>query len=317
MILNVSGLPKFGNLVKGGGLASVFDGNIATVAYAESSGGFAGVDARTNPIKVGLVDIVAWANGYDGSGLTTPITLTLRGMNGGGVPAKDDGIVLDTISFTDVNSQVTKTLTSSDQTTLWDYVWVTVSTGLWSQYSEIRIYAPEQEPIPSEKAVTVYQKGCHTKVSLKQKNQLVPEFCFSIAVDEESVAAYSFVVNISHVGHTFSPQYLGAVGVGANLVFKHCTSFVGLASSPWCKPPLSHTNGTNVEEPNPAHYTNVMMEGSMPLVPGFYTFGLEMTAHTDGDNRDGLAQVWVEKGVGLNGLRVVVFKGAEFHDMSN
>ena len=125
------------------------------------------------------------------------------------------------------------------------------------------------------------------------------------------------MVNVKHVGNLFSPQYLGALGIGAAVEYKFAENYSDLDAAAWQKPPNSRSNGENIDERNPAHYGNAGMTTSIPVEPGFYRFGLAMTAHTDGDSRDGLAQVLVEQGKGLNGFRVTIIKGGAFYDMSN
>lgn len=330
-MIDLSSFPKFGTMTKGSGIPGVFDGAVGTTGYAEFSGGYAGVNFSTDPQKIDRVEVVSATNGFDASGLTTAIVLTLRAKNGSAPTGPNDGAVLATASFTDINSQTTRTLNSPDKVTLWDYIWVSVSTGVWSVIAELRFfeaseYVPPVAPEPNAADFTIYQKACNSNFPLPQGAVIVPDFTFDICCDAVGAALVDFGVNVTHVGNLFSPPYLGAIGIGAQFCYKFAADYAGLDSAPWQSPPNSKTNGINIDERNPAHYANVGLPTSMPVQPGFYRFSLMMSAHTDGDviqgtppirlDRDGLAQILAEGGKGLNGLRVMVVKGGAFFDMS-
>lgn len=320
-MIDLSSFPKIGTMTKGSGIAGVFDGSVGTTGYAEFSGGYAGVNFSSSPQKIDRVEVVPATNGFDASGLTTAIVLTLRAKNGSAPTGPNDGTVLATASFTDVNAQTARTLTSSDRVTAWDFVWVTVTTGVWSVIAELRFfeageYVPPVSPDPSPAVITVYQKACNSSFPLPQTAIIVPDFTFDVCCDEAGVALVDFKVNVTHVGNLFSPSYLGAIGIGAQFYYKFSADYDGLDAAPWLSPANSRTNGINIDERNPAHYANVGLNTSMPVQPGFYRFSLSMSAHTDGDGRGGLAQILAEGGKGLNGLRVSIIKGGAFFDKS-
>lgn len=317
--INTGPFPKIGNLTSGYGLASVFDGSNSTSAYTPGTLGWVGINFSGAPKKVEKVEIVPADNGFDASGSTSPIILSLRAKKGSAPTGASDGVLLGSLSFIDVNYYLTRTLISTDQLSAWDFVWVSISTGVWASASELRVFESEavvSAPIAPATTTTVYQKACNSAFSLPQAVVEVPGFTFDIAADEAGVALVDYRVNVAHVGNLFSPTFLGAIGTGAQFTFKYSHTFPGLDSAAWQVPANSKSNGVNIDERNPAHYANVGLSTSIPIQPGFYRFTLFMTAHTDGDTRDGLAQVLVEGGKGLNGLRVTVVKGGQFQDMS-
>lgn len=317
-MIDVSGFPKFGNMTKNAGLSGIFDGSTTSVAYNDASTGFAGVDFSSSPKKVGKVEIVASSNGFDCSGLEEPVSVTIRAKNGGGVPSINDGTVIGRANFKDVNAAVTKTIETYYPDTSWDYVWVALETGVWVQLAEVRFHEPPPavEPEAPASTICVYQRSCNFPFALPQNEIVIPGFSLDIAVDTPSAAAIDFAVNVKHIGDLFSPAYAGAIGVGGRIVYKHASTFEGLASAAWHSPTHSRANGINIDDRNPAHYANVSLPSSMALDVGFYRFSVAMTAHTDGCPKDGLATIYTENAKGLNGLRVTVFKGASFVDRS-
>lgn len=317
-MLDVSALPKFGNITKNAGLAGVFDGNTANVAYNDASTGFAGVHFSSSPKRIGKVEIVAASNGFDCSGLESPVAVTVRAKNGGGTPGMNDGTVIGRANFKDVNAAITKAIETYYPEKSWDYVWLVLQTGVWVQLCEVRLFEPPIliEPDPQNASVAIYQRACNFPLPLPQSEIVVPGFAIDLAVCEASVANIDFAVNVSHIGDLFDPPYTGAIGIGGRIVFKHASTFSGLETAAWQTPNNSRANGINIDDRNPAHYANVSLNSSMALEEGFYRFSLAMSAHTDGDSRDGLATLLAEGGKGLNGFRVTVFKGAEFRDLS-
>jgi hypothetical protein len=320
-MIDLTSFPKIGNMTSGSGLPAIFDSNLGTTSYAEATSGYAGVNFTGSPKIIDHVEVVSATNGFDASGSTTAITLSLRAKNGSAPTGPLDGTVLASLSFTDVNSQQTKTLTSSNTTTAWDYVWVTAQTGIWAVFAELRIYGSSVEvpaPEPSATAITVYQKSCSSNRFLTHAGQFIDEFQFDVAIDEAGAALLDFVVNVEHRGNLANPPFTGVVGIGANIFFKYAPTFAGLTAASWQQPPLSRTNGTNLEEVGPAHYTNVQMCSSMPVEPGFYRFTLFMSAHTLLSSTPNLVRILAEGSPahGLNGFRATVFKGGSWQNMN-
>lgn len=68
-MINLSALPKIGNMTKGYGLSGIFDASNATTAWFEGNVGYAGVDFSSAPKRIERVEAVSATNGFDGSGL--------------------------------------------------------------------------------------------------------------------------------------------------------------------------------------------------------------------------------------------------------
>lgn len=121
-------------------LEKMRDGNTATGGYIYPGVGYAGVTLAT-PSQIDSAQIDSFASGYDGSGGAFEITLTLYAKAGDAPSSDTDGTSLGTMTFTDPNAVVTKTIESSDKTTAFDHVWWRIATGNSSSAaSEMRFY---------------------------------------------------------------------------------------------------------------------------------------------------------------------------------
>lgn len=139
-LIDISSATTIGDMTAGGGLAALKDGNTATAGRKEATSGYCGVVVASK-IDSGQIDSAD--NGFDGSGLTTSITIKLFGKVSGTPSSATDGTELGSTTFTDVNSLTTKTITSSDKTTVFNSVWFTISTGVWANATEMRFYLPD------------------------------------------------------------------------------------------------------------------------------------------------------------------------------
>jgi len=146
-----------GNMTSNGGLAAAFDGTtsqaLSACATLASSNGYVGKNYSASPKQIGSVTVNGSSDsGMDGTGAASNITLTLYGKNGGAPGSATDGTPLATDTFVDGNGN-TKSLTSSDQTTAWDYVWVRVASSISGTVgvAEVRFYGPG---LPGDLAVT-------------------------------------------------------------------------------------------------------------------------------------------------------------------
>jgi predicted RecA/RadA family phage recombinase len=123
---------NIGDLTGGGGLAAIFDGttsqNDAASGQTVSGGGttaYAGKNYSLSPKRITQVvaypsNASSWFSAADG---TLNVTLTLYGKNGGAPANSTDGTSLGSVGpFSEDGAS--RTITSSDTTTLWDYVWV-------------------------------------------------------------------------------------------------------------------------------------------------------------------------------------------------
>jgi len=125
---------NIGNMTASGGLAAAFDGSTNTFAdRGATSPGYVGKDYSSGPKKISKVVATSHnsAAGFDGTSSASNITITLYGKNGSAPSSGTDGASLGTTgSFADGAGPVGKTITSSDQSTLWDYVWVYITSSV-------------------------------------------------------------------------------------------------------------------------------------------------------------------------------------------
>lgn len=321
-MIDLTGTTKFGNMTSGHGLDTIFDNNSSTGGYSESTYGWAGAILLV-PSTIDRVDFVSPYNGFDASGLTSNITLKLYGKVGTPPTTSTDGVLLGETSFTDQNVERTITIESNDKTTTFDHVWGVVVTGVWAAIRDLIFYASAAPPPPpsvtpyvlEDTHVQTLQRSCDTTVPLTQSTMLVDAFTTTVQVPAAGSFDLDYSINLVHRGNLLSPSYLGAVGVGATIVYKYSATLENLESQDWTRLPISSTNGINIDERNPAHYANVSMMSGHPANVGYYQFGILMSGHTDGTPQDYVAAVLAESD-GLNGFRVRYTPGGEFVNMN-
>lgn len=121
---------NIGDATTGGGLAAAFDGDtsqesLQSARVASATSFYVG---KTFTVSQSIVRAVAWATanvGFASNG--TNITLELYGKTGTAPANATDGTLLGTEGpFTDGNS-ISKTIESSDTTSLFDHIWLRVS----------------------------------------------------------------------------------------------------------------------------------------------------------------------------------------------
>lgn len=132
-VANPNSYTKFGDMTISGGLAGAFDGITVQVntACAEKTAntGYVGLDLGTAFQIVKVVAYSASNTGFNGSGTATPApTLSIRGSNVAVVTPSTDGVLLVSQVSNGVIADVV-TLTSTDQTSYYRYVWAYVSGG--------------------------------------------------------------------------------------------------------------------------------------------------------------------------------------------
>jgi len=124
---------NFGNFTSNGGLASAFNGttNKDTSAAAAAVSVATGYLGKTHTSAIGKVLTYGTNNaGYDAATGVQTITLTLYGKVGSAPVNETDGVVLGSISFSEVtNESAARTITSSDVTTVFDHRWVRMQTS--------------------------------------------------------------------------------------------------------------------------------------------------------------------------------------------
>jgi hypothetical protein len=323
-MIDVSAATIFGNMTSGAGLNTIFDGDSSTGGYYQGTVGYAGV-SLTTASTVASAEFVSANQGFDGSGLTTDITLKLFGKNGASPIGPYDGTLLGQESFVDQNTQRTITVTSGDTTTEYAHIWGVVECGVWAELKELRLYEsgvvipppPAEIPYTLERThVQVLHKTCNTLLPLTQAEMNVEEFQMNLEVPVAGSFDIDFVINVTHRGETLSPAYIGAVGIGARVKYKYAPAEAGLASASWEWLPKSATNGINIDERNPAHYANVATVSGLDAQAGFYQFSIFMSAHTDGTTQDYTAAI-LKEADGINGFRIRYTPGGEWVNMDD
>lgn len=307
MQIDVSCAAKFGSLTLGGGLAAAFDNNGGTIAYTDSTTGFVGV-SLPDPKRIDRVEAVSATNGFDASGLSTSITLQLYGKKGAAPTSATDGVLVGVASFIDQNVQRTVSLQSNDKVTLFDHVWLLLSTGAWSVVADLRLFeAPEPEPIPEPETLApgshVFIKSCDQNVPLTSSGAEIQQFRIQVALSEPRKVLLDFHGDVIHVGSGSDASV--AVGFSFWLAKRSASTLAALQLAPFVTI-RSAVGGGNVAERNPQHYGNKSICTAVEIDAGFHEFSVIGNGHTDGSSTQGLLQVLSEYGMGINCLRVTV-----------
>jgi len=307
MQIYTDGAAKFGNLTLGGGLAAAFDSNGGTIAYAKSTAGFVGV-SLPEPKRIDRVDVVSATNGFDASGMTTSITLQLYGKKGTAPATATDGVVIGVASFTDQNVQRTVTLQSNDKVTLFDHVWLRLSTGVWSVVADLRLFeAAEPEPIPEPEPLApgshVFRRSCNDLVPLVSAGSEVYQFRTAFYLSEPRNVLLDFHAAVIHTGQAADASV--PVGYSFWICRRSAPTLAGLKAAAFLNLPNMFT-GDNVANRNPQHYGTLGIVDAESLEPGFHEYSIIANGHTDGSTTQGILKISVEAGMGLNCLRVTV-----------
>lgn len=122
---------NIGDLTSNGGLAAAFDGvtsqNTVSSAAKVGSGGYVGKSLQTPSAISRAVAYGANNNGFI-VGSNVAATLQLYGKVGSAPSSRTDGVLLGQINFTDTsNESAGREIISTDQTTVFDHVWLNVS----------------------------------------------------------------------------------------------------------------------------------------------------------------------------------------------
>lgn len=120
-----------GNMTLNGGLAAAFDGNTnqGYTATANASGNSGYVGKTLSSAKaITKVETHSTNNfGYTGGTSSSSVNITLYGKNGSAPASGTDGTFLGSVSRSESNTKLTDTVTSSDDSTTYDHVWVYIS----------------------------------------------------------------------------------------------------------------------------------------------------------------------------------------------
>lgn len=320
MKLNLSQLPNFGNMTFGSGLASMFDNNNATGAWAQTTTGWAGVDFGESPQVVDYVIATSASNGFDASGAASQVRLSLWGKNGSAPTSHNDGVMLGSFGyFTDPNASVEQTI-HADGNQAYRYVWVVVETGVWAVLLGIEIHArevasappPPPPPPPSYITLTsertVIGRSINTPVLLTPAFAELEGFRTVIEMQDEAGALVDVRADVVHRGEFTG--YQGVLSIGMVVGFRYAATLADLPSATVQRVPNAVV-GCNLMNRNPHHYEKLHACSSLEMQPGFYEFTVLMNAATDAPgytSADGLAALLQEGGLGLNRMRIVIDK---------
>jgi hypothetical protein len=316
MKINLSSLPTIGNMTRGGGLATLFDGNSQTGAWAESTLGWAGVDFGSSPQAISEAVLFSASNGFDASGSASSIRLRLYGKNGGAPTGPTDGTLLGTLGyFTDPNAATSRSITTAN-TEAWRYVWATVETGVWAILLDIELYDRDSVALPPPPSFTlltaertVVGKSVNSPTLLTTPFAEIEGFRTRVQIEQPAGAIIDVRTDVVHRGEFTG--YTGVLSIGMLVGYRYATTAEGVAAAPVQRVPNAVV-GCNLMNRDPHHYEKLHACSDLDMQPGFYEFTVYMNAATDVSayaQTNGLAALLIEGGSGLNRLRIVVDKG--------
>lgn len=311
-LIDLTGLTTFGNMTYGDGLAGIMNPDTAHVGYSQSTGGYAGVTLATAS-KIVSADIISADNGFDASSNTTSITIKLYGKTGSAPSSATDGTVLGTLTFTDVNTNTTKTITSSNQDTAYNHVWVSVTTGVWCILAAFKPYTIDavseyfpSTPTDDHGSRYTVTRFINTAIALCQQETEAPEYRIGVYAPAAAVATVSYQ---GAFVHNMVNDYMGVIG-GVSVVphyrigdsWAECKA----ASKQCMSKGIMGGNILNHDD----HYINLKTDVKMTLTSGkYYMFGIDLNAQTPYPQvGDGQASLLVEGGNGLNQFTVTIDK---------
>jgi hypothetical protein len=313
------------------GLDRIFDGQ-GTSSYAQATSGYVGVVFST-PHTISSVQIDSQPNGFDASGLTTQITLTLYGRTSGVPSYSTDGTLIGNLSaFTDINSVTTKTITSTDTTTQFSCVWVRIQTGVWSAATEMRIYGDDDgfTSTPTNTATeTLTPTVTNTPTITPTATSVpgLPEITNNITLLESHIdeianmtyygaelsgfrirfklnnpAAIKALLSVDVIHQGDITGYQGAISIGFNIAYKYSETLEGLTTASYVTVQQDEslrnvTRGVNIDERSPGHYAEITIPQNFDLQPGYYeftVFGRAATTASGYTTTNGLAALIAE-----------------------
>lgn len=302
--IDASSLSKFGNLTSGGGIDAAFDGIPTTSGYRQAATGFIGITLDT-PRRIDCVQASSKANGFDASGLNTTITIQLYAKDGLPPVGSTDGKIIGSIAFTDQNVIQTITLESTDKETVFDHVWLRVTTGVWVEVAELVLYeAPEPaEVLPLGPGSHVMLAACDENVPLVRPQFEISQFRIMFLLAEPRCVLIDFHGDVIHTGEGADADI--AVGFSFRAALRSAETKAELLALPFTRI-RNAQGGGNVSERNPQHYGNKSICTAVKLGAGYHEISILGDGHTDGSSTQGILKVLAEGGIGLNCLRVVV-----------
>jgi hypothetical protein len=297
MLINNDGLTSFGDIDRSSGTDGhrglVFDEDIGTSAYRESTTGYAGVSFAA-PTQVDSVEFVSQMNGFDASGLSTSITLQAYCKTTTGAPANaSDGTLIGSMTFTDVEAVTTKIIASNAPSLQCRYVWGKLTTGVWSTLTELRIYSATFPEVTQTDTPTVFRRSCNERAKL---NYTAAEFsCFRQAfeLNEARAVLVDLHVGLKHSGTSSygTAQYTGVVGLGVHAVRRSAATAAGLATTAWQYDENTVATGNIYDLTQ--HYIHLPVTGCWELAAGFHEISVAGSSHTDALALNDFAQLGI------------------------
>jgi hypothetical protein len=165
IILNEATQPHIGDMTASGGLAAAFDNTTSQAAAAcavkAATSGYVGSDYTSQPGRgKRIYKATCFGSndqGYSSTGAGASITLNLYGKTGTTAPANaTDGTLLGTLAFTNLaNESSGRDITSSDQDTLFGFLWIQVVAGSGNvTLAEAQLYESLENWVDLTTAVT-------------------------------------------------------------------------------------------------------------------------------------------------------------------
>lgn len=288
--IDTTTLAKIGNMTTNG-IGQLFDGSTATNAYFAGTQGWAGVTLGA-PTKIHSAQVVSQANGFDASGGTSQITLRLYGKNGTAPTNATDGTLLATDSFTDINAMTTKTLTSNNQATSYDHVWVAITTGVWAAAVELRFYAAEEVAPPPPVTLPIDPKLISRVIATDTKITQAPiepaGWVIEFELTEPKTVRVDFHSDAKH--DTPESLYGMVIGVGFRLLHRYGTTAAAMAMAVPTYVPGA-VGGANILN-RTDHYMNKAFHKYMELEAGFHRLSIICSGHTSGTTSDNLISIY-------------------------
>lgn len=301
-MIDPAGLVAFGNMGAGGGLAAIFHPDAST-GYATVTTGWAGL-TLSEPTRLKSISIVSASNGFDASGSATTITLRLYGRTGSAPSGPSNGVMLASSTFTDINAVTTKTLTSADQITPFDHVWISISTGVWAiaQYVQFEeaTEATALLPTPDLTTRTTYPSRIDTEIHLPWVTVEIPQTRWKpLYIPAPCNALVDLNCDFRHRNVS---GYTGPIGIGWTFGSRYGESLEAMIAAPWQPLVKAQTQIASIEH----HYAPCCASGAIALAQGYHQFSFRGSAHTTANAFDGNACLLVESGVGYNSARLIV-----------
>lgn len=220
--------------------------------------------------------------------------------------------MLGSTAFTDINANTTKTITSNDQNTTFNHVWVRVITGVWAILAAFKPYTidPVVEyfpPLPIDSG-DKYTKTRTIDTALPLP-QAETEFSLYRIGGYSPAAAVATLQYQGAFVHNMVNGYTGVIG-GVSVVPHYRVGNTWEEAKTATKQLLNKgIVGGNIRD-HTDHYINISSAVKMPIVAGkYYMFGIDLLAQTPvPQTGDGQASILVEGGNGLNEFRVTIDK---------